>query len=489
MDSLVETFKNTSGSGYDANTFYLFLLNHCAAPVKNAIMPFNQNFGFIFTDNPGASVERTIAHELGHGAFGLLHTFRTYGNEPQLDSAKTDNLMDYADGTHLFKYQWDEIHEPVCYTETCFGTGTTGEDVSMVNIAKLLADIRKANQEESPTFDVVQDQCPHVCYKNVKIGDKKLSYLQISCSEKFEKGEIDENLKSEIVGWQPSFGQNVIIQPSEKSQVFQETNKGQVVYYQYHQLKENALPLKDEMTTNFLFEFAVLQDDASNFEEYLYHAPYKIKKISFYCQTDAAISGLDCRWCSNWSACCNGDIDGIKDKKGKMTCADGTKYGKNNCCYETSRFMVTQFGKTVGTRRAYIVNLTNVNDLRDGVTPSINLTDNNDIIKVKTLIKDNTPVIAGVFYSGLYEDNTNIVDPKNHKVDGTTSPTCHFIVLVGYGTNKDGAEYFIFYDPASKTNGTSDYNILTINIGENLIKGKLFNDTKKSYILTEFRLP
>jgi hypothetical protein len=132
MDSLVETFKNTSGSGYDANTFYLFLLNHCAAPVKNAIMPFNQNFGFIFTDNPGASVERTIAHELGHGEFGLLHTFRTYGNEPQLDSAKTDNLMDYADGTHLFKYQWDEIHEPVCYTETCFGTGTTGEDVAMV---------------------------------------------------------------------------------------------------------------------------------------------------------------------------------------------------------------------------------------------------------------------------------------------------------------------------------------------------------------------
>jgi hypothetical protein len=130
MSALIENLKDTLSGTYNADNFYLFVLGKYSVD-KAGIMPFNQNFGFIFVDNQsGTALERTIAHEIGHGAFGLLHTFHTYDNEVQLDSMTTDNLMDYAGGTHLFKYQWDEIHEPVCYTETCYGTGTTGEDAA-----------------------------------------------------------------------------------------------------------------------------------------------------------------------------------------------------------------------------------------------------------------------------------------------------------------------------------------------------------------------
>ncbi len=53
---------------------------------------------------------RTIAHELGHGVFGLEHTF------PEIEQTKSNNLMDYvgttnaASNTHLTHEQWKIIH-------------------------------------------------------------------------------------------------------------------------------------------------------------------------------------------------------------------------------------------------------------------------------------------------------------------------------------------------------------------------------------------
>jgi len=70
-------------------------------------MPRNRRFGFITQAQLNG---RTIAHELGHGAFNLLHTFSADGwNIP---NTTTDNLMDYNEGSRLIKPQWDMIHNP-----------------------------------------------------------------------------------------------------------------------------------------------------------------------------------------------------------------------------------------------------------------------------------------------------------------------------------------------------------------------------------------
>ncbi len=47
----------------------------------------------------------------GGRAFALRHTF-SEKNLVSLPQGKTDNLMDYANGNGLFKYQWDLIHDP-----------------------------------------------------------------------------------------------------------------------------------------------------------------------------------------------------------------------------------------------------------------------------------------------------------------------------------------------------------------------------------------
>jgi hypothetical protein len=93
------------------NTYYLFIVDQPRNAATLGYMPRNRQAGFVFSGpHEGNSGEflKTLAHELGHGAFNLKHTFA----EHTLPAGITDNLMDYSSGMALYKYQWDDIHEP-----------------------------------------------------------------------------------------------------------------------------------------------------------------------------------------------------------------------------------------------------------------------------------------------------------------------------------------------------------------------------------------
>jgi TANFOR domain-containing protein len=108
MRQVIAAYKNN----IQPNTYYLFLVSNPKEPTTLGVMPRSKENGFIFVDKHGsaADIARTMAHELGHGAFNLHHTFM----EPKLTQAKgtTDNLMDYPNGPKLYKYQWDKMRYP-----------------------------------------------------------------------------------------------------------------------------------------------------------------------------------------------------------------------------------------------------------------------------------------------------------------------------------------------------------------------------------------
>lgn len=90
--------------------YYLFLVGASELHENMGYMPRSKQAGFIFMDKAAGALTKTMAHELGHGAFNLLHTFQSY---PSLAEGTTDNLMDYTPGgVALHKYQWDLIHDP-----------------------------------------------------------------------------------------------------------------------------------------------------------------------------------------------------------------------------------------------------------------------------------------------------------------------------------------------------------------------------------------
>ncbi|NUO02859.1 MAG: fibronectin type III domain-containing protein, partial [Saprospiraceae bacterium] len=110
MRAIIRGFEQISDN--EPDTYYIFLVPGCSSPSRLGFMPRGRKHGFVFLNNHTsgqASVARTIAHELAHGAYYLRHTFEQF---PGLSAGSTHNLMDYAVGAHLHKYQWDLIHNP-----------------------------------------------------------------------------------------------------------------------------------------------------------------------------------------------------------------------------------------------------------------------------------------------------------------------------------------------------------------------------------------
>ncbi len=92
--------------GTKAEMYYIFLTD--MPTTKEAIdgfMPLKRQYGFVFNQN---KQERTIAHELGHGVFGLKHPFTEYNTK----QGNTKLLMDYGTGTAFSHMDWQKLHEP-----------------------------------------------------------------------------------------------------------------------------------------------------------------------------------------------------------------------------------------------------------------------------------------------------------------------------------------------------------------------------------------
>jgi hypothetical protein len=109
MRQFNRAFKRSRTTDKDA--YYLFLVPGSGAAragqSRRGFMPFKKQFVFIFTERV-SDLPHTIAHELGHGAFRLRHPFDEFG----LAKGSTNNLMDYGKDTKLYKYQWDNVHDP-----------------------------------------------------------------------------------------------------------------------------------------------------------------------------------------------------------------------------------------------------------------------------------------------------------------------------------------------------------------------------------------
>ncbi|WMJ75145.1 hypothetical protein RCC89_18540 [Cytophagaceae bacterium ABcell3] len=98
----------------DPETAYILAVNEVSNIEDDQLgkMPPTQQFGFIYTANVREeALARTVAHEIGHGAYHLEHTFlRIYLGKNS--EGATDNLMDYGSGIDLWKLQWDIVHDP-----------------------------------------------------------------------------------------------------------------------------------------------------------------------------------------------------------------------------------------------------------------------------------------------------------------------------------------------------------------------------------------
>ena len=115
MNALIAGYK--ANKQIDSKASYIFLLKNSGGTGRDVagFMPRGKQFGFVFTDHVSIrELNTVIAHELGHGRWRLTHTFDDYGD--RMKKSTTDNLMDYANGTHLAKWQWEQLNDPAWFT-------------------------------------------------------------------------------------------------------------------------------------------------------------------------------------------------------------------------------------------------------------------------------------------------------------------------------------------------------------------------------------
>ncbi len=165
-------------------------------------MPFNRHFGFIFLENDKnlasnpEKLQHTIAHELGHGAFTLYHTFSS--KDKSIPQGSTYNLMDYSlksPNNLLRKYQWHTIHNPRI---SLFGGEE--EEVSeetgdySVQIAEIINQIKNAhdNEQEIVKFESLKNIPKLIHGKNVILKNGKSYDIHLTRDPQFIKTNINQ---------------------------------------------------------------------------------------------------------------------------------------------------------------------------------------------------------------------------------------------------------------------------------------------------------
>ncbi len=87
---------------------YLFVVNDFTKEDLQGYMVRGRSLGFI-KNTDALSFKRTVGHELGHGAFGLRHTFNQ--NKFVGEMTQVNSIMDYSSSTHLSYPEWKAIHD------------------------------------------------------------------------------------------------------------------------------------------------------------------------------------------------------------------------------------------------------------------------------------------------------------------------------------------------------------------------------------------
>lgn len=93
-----------------SGTYLMFVVPEFSNPQLDGYMVRGKGVGFVaqstLTNVP--TFAHTVAHELGHGLGALQHAW----GETESLKGSTDNLMDYSNGTHLIKQQWESLRNP-----------------------------------------------------------------------------------------------------------------------------------------------------------------------------------------------------------------------------------------------------------------------------------------------------------------------------------------------------------------------------------------
>ncbi|MDR0691805.1 MAG: C39 family peptidase, partial [Prevotellaceae bacterium] len=396
-----------------------------------------------------------IAHELAHGAFVLWHTFSS--EQFIAPQGATSNLMDYNNGAELWKHQWQLISDPQRLWFKSWQDEEEGEMVSgpyaEKNILDFLNAIRKINYSDTIKIYDKSISCPDGCVaSNLKLGEKILSEIRLTT-----------NTASPITD------EYVFIKASEQfiksCEECIDDSYAKLVFTDHHSEK---YPVSTGLERVSIIvkrvELPVLQN-------YLYtekqiEQEIMVENISWVSQKDESLFGK-CTGC--WtSSCCRRAAEYMMGNTSMANCADSAIAVSAPYMTTSGNITTAYFNDNISAYTLATYNSAALN---------YNAAKTNEAVEyVKSRLKSNRPVLIGVHYVNKK------LDPPNN----INRATRHFMVIIGYVKEKNGTEYFLFYDPGrlmdDQADATSPNNKFIINLQQGSIQG---NYDDKIYTITE----
>ena len=245
----------------DKDAYYVFLVPGGSASragqSRRGFMPFKQQFCYIFTEQV-TMLSQIIAHELGHGAFRLRHTFDEFG----LAKGTTDNLMDYSEGTALYKYQWDNVHDPEAMVGWLQGDDESAfrRQLSNDGIRNMLSMIRNANIKGASKLDIILFANSSGVSFELQLNNYNLTYLALEV-----KGNIN------LIGPQPG----IFIRPSQSliSDYEKQGIDDKLLVYEFYPLNQEGSSYDPSamMSSSSVIKIYVKEKESLDFESYLYN--------------------------------------------------------------------------------------------------------------------------------------------------------------------------------------------------------------------------
>lgn len=450
MNSVISAFKGWKPTA-DDDAFYLFVVPKFSENNVEGYMPRNRRFGFVTLDQ---LKDRTVAHELGHGAFNLKHTFSPH--DWNISQGTTDNLMDYSEGTLLWKPQWDFIHNPEITTglwdgmdEGAYSSGT----IMFADVIDIINKIREANKEKKDELTIQLSTGTGKEDEHFELGNKDYTYLQMKTT-----GFNPLTGTQPTVTVQSGAGSAVIntarpsynVKPSELSKTTYTENSIKFVKYVFHELqtKQNGAPYADTKVPTGInrIEISIKENESINFEEYLYAAEeFLIEGINWISQKNSTFSGETCWGPPNW------------------------------CCCRASKYILSQFGVTP-INKTCIAELSSSDDY-SSVTPNSSFEIGQAILQnyIKPRDKGGEPILIGAHYPKT--ENPGYINP--------CIATFHYMIVVGKGYDpQKKQDYYRFYDVGreNEIDGTNPQNRLYVDKQNKTISSTYRG---KTYTITE----
>ncbi|WP_264529648.1 fibronectin type III domain-containing protein [Flavobacterium sp. N502540] len=178
QQQITNNLKAKLGSDYKKDTYYVI---YTGAPSDKSnilgFMPLKRQYGFIFNKT---NTVRTLAHELGHGVFGLKHPFTEYNT-----TTTTDLLMDYGTGVLLSHNDWQVLHAPGLQLYPFIQGDSDGENVKTYEkIPYTFANLDKDSKDDSKgTVSFITPDGQIVSINHKKLMRYEFIYGSISGNE------------------------------------------------------------------------------------------------------------------------------------------------------------------------------------------------------------------------------------------------------------------------------------------------------------------